>query len=95
MLMYGKVSHTCFLEKFNNENLANNITVKKENGFEYAILSSDDNSVNVIVECNVPNDKLLVIMEKSDYEETTGLWQVMAYQIIDNETADDMIAGKG
>lgn len=83
------------MEKFNNENLANNITVKKENGFEYAILSSDDNSVNVIVECNVPNDKLLVIMEKSDYEETTGLWQVMAYQIIDNETADDMIAGKG
>lgn len=84
-----------FLEKFNNENLANNITVKRENGFEYAILSSDDNSANVIVECTVPNDKLLVIMEKSDYKETTGLWQVMAYQIIDNETANDMIAGKG
>ena len=84
-----------FLEKFNNENLVDGITVKKEDGFEYAILPNNENSANMVVECNTPNDKLLVIMEKGDYEETTGLWQVIAYQLIDSETANDMIAGKG
>lgn len=79
-----------FLEKFNNENLVDDVTVKKENGFEYVILANDDSSVNAIVECNTPNSKLLVVMEKSDYQETTGLWQVIAYQIIDDETANDM-----
>lgn len=83
-----------FLEKFNNENPVGGIIAKKENGFDYAILPSDNNSVNVIVECNTPNDKLLVIMEKGDYGETTGLWQVIAYQIIDNKTADNMIFGE-
>lgn len=84
-----------FLEKFNNENLADGVTVKKENGFEYAVLPIDDGFADVIVACNAPNDKLLVIMEKSVYGETTGLWQVTAYQIIDSGTADDMIAGRG
>ena len=82
-----------FLEKFNTENLADGITVKKDNGFEYAVLPSDGNFVDVIVVCSTPNDKLLVIMEQSAYEETTGLWQVIAYQMIDSETADAMIAG--
>lgn len=84
-----------FLEKFNNEDMADGITVKKENGFEYSILPRDGNFADVIVECNAPNDKLLVMMEKSVYEETAGLWQVVAYQIIDSETAGAMIAGKG
>lgn len=84
-----------FLEQFDSENLADGITVKQENGFEYTVLPDDDGSVEVIVGCNTPNDKLLVMMEKLDYEETTGLWQVIAYQIIDSETADAIIAGRG
>ena len=31
------------------------------------------------------------IDEKQDYKETTGLWQVVAYQIIDYKTANDWI----
>lgn len=80
-----------FLEKFNGENMVDNITAKEDNGFEYVILVNDENSVNVIVECSTPNDKLLVIMEQNDYKETTGLWQVVAYQILDNKTANEMI----
>lgn len=30
-------------------------------------------------------------MEQNDYKETTGLWQVVAYQILDNKTANEMI----
>lgn len=80
-----------FLEKFNSENMADNVTVKKDNGFEYVILPNAENSVDVIVECTNPDDKLLVVMERIDYKETTGLWQVIAYQVLDNETEKEMI----
>lgn len=83
-----------FLEKFNSENMVDNITVKKDNGFEYVILPNAENSVDVIVECTTPDDKLLVVMERNDYKETTGLWQVIAYQILDSETAKEMIDNK-
>ena len=83
-----------FLEKFNSENMVDNIAIKKDNGFEYVILPNAENSVDVIVECITPNDKLLVIMERKDYEKTTGLWQVIAYQILDSETAKEMIDDK-
>lgn len=32
-----------------------------------------------------------VVMERNDYKETTGLWQVIAYQILDSEIANEMI----
>jgi len=80
-----------FLEKFNNEAMAEGITVKKENGFEYVVLPGGENSVNVIAACTTPNDKLLVTMERKAYKETTGLWQVTAYQILDAKTASAMI----
>jgi len=81
-----------FLENFNRENMGDNITAKKENGFEYVVLQDGEKSVNVIVECTTPNDKLFVEMERIAYEETTGLWQVVAYQILDSQTADELIA---
>lgn len=80
-----------FLEKFNSENMVDSITAKKENGFEYVVLFDDENSIHAIVTCTTPDSKLLVVMERRDYEETTGLWQVTAYQIIDGTVADEMI----
>lgn len=83
-----------FLEKFNREHMADTITVKKADGFNYVILPDTENSVNVIAECTSPDNKLLVVMEKSDYKETTGLWQVIAYQILDSRTANEMLENK-
>ena len=80
-----------FLEKFNREQLVDGVTVKKDHGFDYVVLHQENDSASVIVECNPPTDKLLVLMEKQDYKETTGLWQVVAYQIIDYKTANDWI----
>lgn len=80
-----------FLEKFNSENMVDNVTVRKENGFEYVILANGENSINVIVECTAPDNKLFVVMERKDYKETTGLWQITAYQILDSETANKMM----
>ena len=83
-----------FLEKFNNENMIEDVTIKKEHGFEYIVLPNDENSIDVIVECTNPHDKLLVVMTNNGYAETTGLWQVIGYQILDSKTANDMIANK-
>ncbi len=80
-----------FLEAFNCENMADDLTVKKENGFQYVVLSNDENSAQVMVECTTPGDKLLVVMERRDYQETAGLWQVTAYQILEGEMADEMM----
>ena len=33
-------------------------------------------------------------MTNNGYRGTTGLWQVIGYQILDSETANDMIANK-
>ena len=83
-----------FLEKFNSENMVDSIIAKKDNGFEYIILANDESIVNIIVECTTPNDKLLVAMKKCNYEETTGLWQVIAYQVLDSEAAKELIDDK-
>ena len=80
-----------FLEKFNTEHMAGEITVKNENGFEYVVLAQNENSINVIASCTTPDDKLFIIMERTNYKETTGLWQVTAYQILDREAANELI----
>ena len=72
-----------FLEVFNREGLGNGITVKKEGGFAYTLLPSEDGLVQVIADCEPSRWGLLVLMERQIYGETSGLWQVCAYQIID------------
>ena len=55
------------------------------------MIPKDENAVNAIVECSPSSEKLLVMMERKPYEETTGLWQVTAYQVIDSQTAEEMM----
>ena len=80
-----------FLAQFNEEHMAGSITAKNDHGFEYTVVSSGENFADVVVECTTPNHKLLVIMERTDYKETTGLWQITAYQILDDNTANDLL----
>ena len=51
-------------------------------GYAYSMLSDSPDTIMVVVECNISNYKLLVTMEKLDYVETTGIWQVVSYQKI-------------
>ena len=80
-----------FLEQFNRENMIEGLTAKKDGGFHYTLIPKDEIAVNVIVECSPSSEKLLVMMERKPYEETTGLWQVTAYQVIDSQTAEEMM----
>ena len=80
-----------FLEKFNAEHMIEGLTVTKDSGFHYVFLEENDLTLRAIVDCDTPNDKLLVTMERIPYKETTGLWQVSAYQVIDSKTAAEML----
>jgi hypothetical protein len=79
-----------FLEKFNSENMEDDLKAKKDRGFVYTLLPENENLIQAIVESEHPDSKILVRMERIAYEETTGLWQVVSYQIIDASTANKM-----
>jgi hypothetical protein len=51
------------------------------------LLSGSPDRILAIVQCNISNYKLLVTLERLDYEDTTGIWQVISYQMITNEAA--------
>ena len=67
-----------FLERFNSEDMADGVTVKKEDGFAYILLPGGEGTAQAVVECTDTAHRLLVIMERQAYEGTTGLWQVTA-----------------
>ena len=82
-----------FLERFNLENMEEGLKAKKHRGFEKTLLYEGEDSIKAIVTSDNPDYKLLVMMERIGYEETAGLWQVVAYQVIDAKTAKEMTNG--
>lgn len=70
-----------FLDRFNREGLEPAVQVKQENGFAYEILSESEDQAEILVECKNPKQALIVNMVLLPYEETTGLWQVVSYQV--------------
>lgn len=90
-----------FLDKFNKEKMELGISAKNENGYTYTLIHNSSNvkgtenimdSVYAIVESNNPDYKILVTMQQISHKETTGIWQVTAYQIITADKADELLA---
>jgi hypothetical protein len=76
-----------FLDRFNAEKMEFGVQAENNAGYTYSLLSGSSDSILAIVQCNISNYKLLVTMERLDYEDTTGIWQVISYQMITNEAA--------
>jgi hypothetical protein len=76
-----------FLDRFNAEKMEFGVQAENNAGYTYSLLSSSTDSILAIVQCNISNYKLLVTLERLDYEDTTGIWQVISYQMITNEEA--------
>ena len=79
-----------FLEVFDQEKLAGSAMVQRDSGFDYSVLSQEESSVRFLLKRTGTGERLLVQMQKIDYKETTGLWQVTGYQILTTEAADQM-----
>jgi hypothetical protein len=76
-----------FLDRFNAEKMEFGVQAENNAGYTYSLLSNSSDSILAIVQCNISNYKLLVTLERLDYEDTTGIWQVISYQMITNEEA--------
>ena len=70
-----------FLDRFNREGLEPDVQVKQENGFACEILCEREERTEILVECENLEQTLIVNMVLRPYEETTGLWQVVSYQV--------------
>lgn len=79
-----------FLDKFNKENLGDPITAKKENGYHYSLSAQNENRLLAFVDSNIKEYCIVVYMERIPYENTTGIWQVTGYQILEKSTAENM-----
>jgi hypothetical protein len=76
-----------FLDRFNADKMEFGVQAENHAGYTYSLLSSSPDSILAIVQCNISNYKLLVTLERLDYQDTTGIWQVTSYQMITNEAA--------
>lgn len=81
-----------FLDRFNREEMIAGLTAPKDHGYHYAMLSDRSGVVQTVVECNRSDYRLLVTMKLKPYRHTTGLWQVVSYQVIELQTAKTMLS---
>ena len=75
-----------FLERFDREGLGDGITVRMADGFHKTLLEESEDAAAVSVETSDPALRLEVYLERVDYEDTTGLWQVTGYRIVEEGT---------
>lgn len=80
-----------FLDRFNAEKMEFGVEAENNAGYVYSMLSDSSDTIMALVECNISNYMILVTMEKLDYEETTGIWQVVSYQMITTEAASEVL----
>lgn len=80
-----------FLDRFNADKMEFGVLAENNAGYAYSMLSDSPDTIMAVVECNISNYKILVTMEKLDYEETTGIWQVVSYQMITSESASEVL----
>lgn len=80
-----------FLDRFNTEKMEFGVLAENNAGYTYSMLSDSPDTIMAVVECNISNYKILVTMEKLDYEETSGIWQVVSYQMVTSEVASEVM----
>ena len=80
-----------FLDRFNAEKMEFGVLAENSAGYTYSLLSNSPDSILAIVQCNISNYKILVSMERLDYENTTGIWQVVSYQMITSKKASEVL----
>lgn len=79
-----------FLDRFNRLEFGNSVTAVKEDGYHYSLFMQDAGHLQAFVESSLDGYCIAVFMERLAYEDTEGIWQVTAYQILENSAADTM-----
>lgn len=77
-----------FLDSLNQYEFGNSITPIKTNSYRYSLFAQDDDHLQAFVDSNVEGYCIAVFMERLEYQNTGGIWQVTGYQILKNTAAE-------
>lgn len=81
-----------FLHNFNDNNMGNGVKAKYgENGFDYIVLEENSNNVNIVVNCESEQLKLLVNLKGEEIEGELQAWKIASYKLISYEEADELL----
>lgn len=80
-----------FLDRFNTEKLEFGVKAENDGGYTYSMVSDSPDTILAVVDCNITGYKLLVTMNRLVYEDTTGVWQVISYQMITEQETSGIL----
>lgn len=81
-----------FLHDYNDNNMGNGVKAKYgENGFDYIVLEEGSKNVNIIVNCESEQLKLLVNLRGEEMEGGLQAWKIASYQMVTCEEADGLL----
>ncbi len=86
-----------FLDRFNAEKMEDGISAKYDSGYAYILVSNTEipdgclDCILAVVQSSQTDYQLLVTMVKKPFEETTGIWQVVSYQVITSKKAEGIL----
>lgn len=76
-----------FLDKFNQKEFGNNITVLNDNGYRYNLYNAGQSEIQAFVTSSVDDYQIIVSMTKKDYNDISNVWQITGYEIVTNNEA--------
>lgn len=68
--------------------IRNYLTAAKTDGYSYRFFKQDDNLFRAFVDSCIDGYCIVVYMERLEYENTEGIWQVTGYQVLKNGDAE-------
>lgn len=77
-----------FLDRFNRSEFDNFVTAAKADDYRYSLFAQDENRLQAFVDSSVAGYCIVVYMERLEYENTDGIWQVTGYRLLENAAAE-------
>lgn len=77
-----------FLDRFNRSEFGNSITAAKADGYRYSLFTQDENQLLAFVDSSLDGYCIVVYMERLEYDNTDGIWQVTGYQLLETNAAE-------
>lgn len=77
-----------FLDRFNRSEFGNSITAAKADGYRYSLFTQDENQLLAFVDSSLDGYCIVVYMERLEYDNTDGIWQITGYQLLETAAAE-------
>lgn len=79
-----------FLDRFNRGEFGGSVTALRKEGYHYSLYRENEDRLRAFVDSSIEGQCIVVYLERLEYEETEGIWQITGYQILEDTAADNM-----